>query len=139
MIRMVMPLKPIDRNQVHKLAAMFCTDEEIADFFDCAESTLKRRFREELKRGRSVGKMSLKRKQYDQAMGGNTAMLIWLGKQYLGQRDKVDQEFVDRTPGRVKPVEKLTDEELKAELAKNATAVGAAGGVESPPGAEEPA
>lgn len=30
MIRMVMPLKPIDRNQVHKLAAMFCTDEEIA-------------------------------------------------------------------------------------------------------------
>ena len=29
-----MPLKPIDRNQVHKLAAMFCTDTEIADFFD---------------------------------------------------------------------------------------------------------
>ena len=27
---MAMPLKPIDRNQVHKLAAMFRTDEAIA-------------------------------------------------------------------------------------------------------------
>ena len=136
---MVMPLKKIDADQVLKLAAMFCTDEEIACFFGCGETTLKRRFRKELDTGRSHAKMSIKRKQYDLAVNhSNVAMLIWLGKQYLGQRDKVDQTIRDETPGR-KPIEKLTDDELKAELAKQAAATGAAGRVESPPGAEEPA
>ncbi len=35
--------------------------------------------------------MSLKRKQWEMAMGGNITMLIWLGKQNLGQTDKVEQ------------------------------------------------
>ena len=30
----------------------------------------------------------LKRKQYEGAMGGNVTMLIWMGKNYLGQSDK---------------------------------------------------
>lgn len=33
-------------------------------------------------------RINLMKKQYDVAMGGNTAMLIWLGKQYLNQSDK---------------------------------------------------
>jgi len=32
----------------------------------------------------------LKRKQVEVALAGNTTMLIWLGKQYLDQSDKVD-------------------------------------------------
>ena len=137
---MAPPLKQIDAQQVYKLAAMFCTDAEIADFFGAGETTIKRRFRAELDRGRSAGKMSLKRKQYDMAVNnGNVAMLIWLGKQYLGQRDKMDQTIRDETPGRAKPVEKMTDDELKAEIGKQAAAVGAAGRVEPPAGAEEPA
>lgn len=134
---MATPLKKIEAEQVHKLAAMFCTDEEIAHFFDCSQHTIRRRFRDELHRGRSVGKMSLKRKQYDQAMNGNTAMLIWLGKQYLGQREKVDQTIRDETPGR-KPIEKLTDDELKAELEKHTAVAGTPGRVEPAPGTEEP-
>jgi hypothetical protein len=137
---MARPLKQIDANQVYKLAAMFCTDDEIAGFFDAGETTLKRRFRKELDAGRAAGKMSIKRKQYTLAVdGGNVAMLIWLGKQYLGQRDKMDQTIRDETPSRAKPVEKLTDEELKAELEKQAAAAGVAGRVEPAPGAEEPA
>lgn len=137
---MAPPLKKIDPDLVVKLAAIFCTDVEIAAVCGCAETTLKRRFRKELDRGRSQSKMSLKRKQYDLAINhGNVAMLIWLGKQYLGQRDKVDQEIVDKTPGRGKPVEKLTDEELKEELEKHAAASGIESRVEPPPGAEEPA
>lgn len=38
--------------------------------------------------------MSLRRKQIDVALGGNTVMLIWLGKQYLDQADKLDQKAV---------------------------------------------
>jgi hypothetical protein len=33
---------------------------------------------------------SLKRKQFQVAMRGNPALLIWLGKQYLGQSDKLE-------------------------------------------------
>lgn len=36
-------------------------------------------------------RINLMKKQYDVAMSGNTALLIWLGKQYLKQSDKVHQ------------------------------------------------
>lgn len=38
-------------------------------------------------------RINLLKKQYDVAMGGNVALLIWLGKQYLGQSEKVTQEI----------------------------------------------
>ncbi len=31
--------------------------------------------------------MSLRRRQYSAAMDGNSTMLIWLGKQWLGQKE----------------------------------------------------
>lgn len=34
-------------------------------------------------------RVNLKRKQYDVAMAGNVTMLIWLGKNELGQSDKL--------------------------------------------------
>jgi hypothetical protein len=34
------------------------------------------------------GKMSLRRHQWRALEEGNTTMLVWLGKQYLGQREK---------------------------------------------------
>jgi hypothetical protein len=40
----------------------------------------------------SVGKISLRRKQYSIAQEGNVTMLIWLGKNWLGQTDKLDIE-----------------------------------------------
>lgn len=41
---------------------------------------------------------NLRKKQYDVAMAGNVSMLIWLGKNELGQTDKVDQKVdVDAT------------------------------------------
>lgn len=37
--------------------------------------------------GKEGGRKSLRRMQWKAAEKGNTAMMIWLGKQYLGQRD----------------------------------------------------
>ena len=34
--------------------------------------------------------MSLRRMQFEKAQTGNTTMLIWLGKQMLGQKDKIE-------------------------------------------------
>jgi hypothetical protein len=40
-------------------------------------------------------RINLMKKQYDVAMSGNTALLIWLGKQYLKQSDKVETKMVE--------------------------------------------
>ncbi len=93
------PRKPIDPDLVEKLAAIACTDGEIAEFFGVNESTIKRRFAPLLKKGRAVGKISIKRKQFDAALAGSVPLLIWLGKQYLGQRDKVETENITHNDG----------------------------------------
>lgn len=87
------PRKQIDTALVQKLAEMGCTLAEIAAFpgVDCDKSTLSRRFATVIDKGRSIGNISIRRKQFEVAMAGNVAMLIWLGKQWLGQADKIEQ------------------------------------------------
>jgi len=48
-------------------------------------------FRAAYERGKGRGKATLRSKQYTIAMKGSVAMLIWLGKQYLGQHETIDQ------------------------------------------------
>lgn len=86
----------INPEQVRKLAGIGCTNVEIADIVGCSHDTLARRFKDELADGRSHGKASLRRKQWNVALSGNVTMLIWLGKQILGQSDK--QEIVQTGP-----------------------------------------
>ena len=84
------PLKDIDENQVLELAKIQCTYDEIAAVMACSVDTLSRRFADVIKQGREEGLKSLRRAQYDKAIAGNPALLIWLGKQYLGQSDRMD-------------------------------------------------
>jgi len=86
------PKKVIDEKQVEALAGINCSYEEMAAVLDCNEATLSRNFAQAIKKGRALHKMSLKRKQHEQAMAGNVTMLIWLGKQHLGQTDKMEQK-----------------------------------------------
>ena len=90
---MARPKLKIDEEQVMKLAAINCSYAEMAAVLDCDESTLTRRFAQAIQKGRENGKMSLKRKQFELAMSGNVTMLIWLGKQTLGQTDKMTMEL----------------------------------------------
>lgn len=89
---MARPKKQIDEKQVERLAAIGCTNKEIAGLFGCCDDTLVNRFSDVLKRGRQNLKMSLRRFQYRSAQKGSVPMQIWMGKQYLGQRDKVEVE-----------------------------------------------
>jgi hypothetical protein len=84
------PAKDIDAESVRKLAKLGCTQEEIADFFDCAHSVISERFRQEFHVGRGESKISLRRMQWTAARGGSVAMLVHLGKVHLGQSDKLD-------------------------------------------------
>ncbi len=79
-----------DIEQIKVLARCHCPDSEIAAFMECGESTLARHFGPLLKEWREAGKSNIRAKQYQMAMQGDRAMLIWVGKQILGQREKTD-------------------------------------------------
>lgn len=84
---------------VEALARVMCTDEEIAACLGIKIDTLhashnEKAFLEARKKGQELGKMSLRRHQFELSKV-NATMAIWLGKQYLGQRDVI----VNQTEG----------------------------------------
>lgn len=109
-------LKPIDENQVKSLAGINCSYAEMAAVLGCDEKTLSNRFSRAIKEGREVGKMSLKRKQYEVAMGGNVTMLIWLGKITVGQVEQVRQVIDQRNLNINSEVESSAVKEILSDL-----------------------
>ena len=87
------PKKEIDYDTVEKLAHIFCTQEEIATFLDLSASKLQHdeKFLQVFKKGREGAKMSLRRIQFKLAEK-NAGMAIFLGKNYLDQKDNRDLE-----------------------------------------------
>jgi hypothetical protein len=84
------PKVDIDPEQVVRLARLHCTMLEMASFFGCHIDTLRDNFSNEIDKGRAEGNISLRRKQWQMAVEkGNVVMLIWLGKQMLGQANEV--------------------------------------------------
>lgn len=78
---------------VYKLAALGCTDREIATWFDCDENTLRYNFKDIMAKGREELKHSLRRAMLKNAMNGNAAVQIFLAKNMLGMSDTpVDSE-----------------------------------------------
>lgn len=79
--------KVIPPAEVYKLAQIGCKNIEIADWFGIDENTLTYNFSVELLKGRESLKHSLRRAQIKLALSGNATMLIWLGKNILGQSE----------------------------------------------------
>ncbi len=82
------PKLEIPTLKVEQLASYGCTNKEIAQFFECDEATIRKRFSDNITKGRASGKIRLRQLQLEAAERGNVSMLIWLGKQVLGQSDK---------------------------------------------------
>jgi hypothetical protein len=74
-------------DEVYKLATMGCPDREIAEWFDVSESTLRYNFSSYLTKARAQLKQRLRQAQLRVAFEGNPTMLVWLGKNILGQQD----------------------------------------------------
>lgn len=97
---MARPRIDIDMEQFKKLCAIQCTEEEIASWFKCSVDTIERWCRRELKMSfaeafktwSADGKISLRRNQFKMAEH-NVSMAIFLGKQYLGQKDQQDVQI----------------------------------------------
>ena len=87
-------LNDIGKEIVTKLAGFMCTEEEIASFLGVSVEQLKNdvnkdSFAECIKNGQRIGKVSLRQNQFNLSKT-NASMAIFLGKQYLGQKDVVD-------------------------------------------------
>lgn len=87
--------------KIQGISTMQCPDEEIAAYLGMSYATFKRRKAEmpelvqAIETGRDQGRQMLRAAQWARAIGdehtmGHISMLIWLGKQYLGQSDKAD-------------------------------------------------
>lgn len=79
---------------VEQLASFMCTEEEIAGFLGVAVETLhnesnEKTFSECIKKGMQKGKASLRMNQF-RLSKTNATMAIWLGKQFLGQKEESD-------------------------------------------------
>jgi hypothetical protein len=78
---------PVPPDEVELMAKIGSTDREIAEHFGIKDDTLRRNFADYLVKGRSELKQRLRQKQLAVAFEGNPTMLIFLGKNYLGQAD----------------------------------------------------
>jgi len=126
------PKFKFDYEAVTKLALIGCTDTDVAFISGCSPDTIQRRLKKDdktglcadeelrlaLAKGRAQRRKSIHAKQFEVAMRGNCTMLIWLGKNYLGQTDnplniKIDKKF-----------DGLTDKELSAIAAQELEAIG---------------
>lgn len=91
------PKIKIDKVQFEHLCKIQCTEEEIAFCFNCSTDTINRwckhtygmTFADVYKKESMYGKSSLRHHQFQLAKK-NASMAIWLGKQYLGQKDNTD-------------------------------------------------
>lgn len=92
----------IDQIQFEKLCGLQCSKGEIAGFFDVSEDSIDRyckknygeSFAVVLSKKSAQGKISLRRAQFKLAER-SAAMAIFLGKNYLGQKDNIEE--VDTT------------------------------------------
>ena len=106
---------PIIREKVEIFGKLCATQKEMADFFGCTQRTIEKymaekeeepledseserteeygEFRKVYTRAAAEGKTSLRRVQMNKAMNGDTSMCIWLGKQLLDQKDKMEEKI----------------------------------------------
>ena len=102
------PSKPMSEKEFKQLIELIkiqCTRDEVCEVLGMSDTTLTRRIAERkiegvtnfealYKKHQGEGKASLRREQWKAAQSGNPTMLVWLGKQVLGQKDRQE---VDNT------------------------------------------
>lgn len=120
------PKIEIDLAKVEALASRLLSKEQIAISLGIGTTTLYARqkesveFEEAIKRGREKGVATIANKLVESAIDGNTTAQIFILKTHGGQewKDKQDINLSGELEVKNKSLKDMTDEELKAELAK---------------------
>ena len=99
--KMGRPEIEIDKKMFIKMCQFMCTEEDIADYFNCSVDTIYNwckknyhlTFSEVYKKESQKGKMSLRNAMYKNATeNNNSTMQIFLAKNQLGMKDKQEHE-----------------------------------------------
>lgn len=101
------PRIKIDYNLVYRLAKRFDTQEGIAEILECSASKLQhdKNFLQAFKKGKELCFKNLRIAQYKHALKGNPALLIWLGKNYLNQKEpQFEQANTENIDERLKAI-----------------------------------
>lgn len=115
---MARPKADIDQKTFEGLCKLQCTESEICSWFSITDKTLSRWCKETYGKSfsdifaekREAGKISLRRAQFRLAEK-NATMAIWLGKQYLKQKDVLeDNETVKKQNGLMEALVDLVKE-----------------------------
>jgi hypothetical protein len=77
----------IPEEEVAQLSQYHCTNKEMADFYNVPLQTFMDNFRDIIDKNRIITKQRLRKAQLDLALKGDRVMLIWLGKNILGQAE----------------------------------------------------
>ena len=119
--------KQINLEQLKAMVRIQCTAEECAAVLGMSADTLDTRlkeldyagFSEFYKKYQHEGLASLRRAQWKAAIeNNNPTMLVWMGKQLLGQKDKVENELVGKNGG---SIDMVTRVELVAKAHDNSS------------------
>lgn len=88
-----------DPKQVQIFGMYSATYETMAEYYGVSIDTIARRMKDAesdfckaYKKGAGFGLMKLREAQMSKALSGDSTMLIWLGKQLLGQKDHISNE-----------------------------------------------
>lgn len=98
----------VDVEQFKKLCAIFCTKSEVCSVMGLDKKTLDKliaehfpdmpTWEESFDYFSASGKASLRRMQFQLALDGDKTMLIFLGKNYLGQSDQLAKQAEQPKP-----------------------------------------
>ena len=96
------PTIQFDYDEIYEISKTHCSFMDMAKYFNVSEGTINNRYKEDTEfkiavdKGRFEAIKGRRRRQIETAMDGNTQMLVWLGKQLLGQTEKVDVDQLSR-------------------------------------------
>lgn len=110
---MARPRIELNVDTFKELCRIQCTLEEIASVMNVSDRTIERWCQREFKESfvdtykkfSEDGKMSLRRLQFRAAENGSVPMMIWLGKQWLGQTEKQEVAVAKKDDETIKEME----------------------------------
>ena len=97
----------VPEEEFYKLAALHSSWKELSDWFGVPVGTLRDNFADIYEKATTETKQKLRRAQLDLAMKGDRVMLIWLGKNILGQAETpITNESSQVLPWNDEPLDK---------------------------------
>jgi hypothetical protein len=117
------PPATIDWKKVGRYLQAQCKTTEIAGILGISPDTLYTRCPQDNKMEytawsalkKAEGIELIRAKQFDTAMAGDRTMLIWLGKQLLGQKDQVENTFI-LPELKVQPLDQVEQDRINKSL-----------------------